>query len=113
MSMKEPGQMLFDVYIETMNDGCWPVWEVVSQKRKADWAAVESAIRADEAAKVRAEAIEEAAKVAKTAWLTCPYGEIADADAMCALSEHTETAIRALSREGWSAPKSSSTHRNR
>jgi hypothetical protein len=50
----------------------------------------------DEAAKVRAATIEECAKVAKTAWLTCQYGEIADADAMCALSEHTETAIRAL-----------------
>lgn len=45
---------------------------------------------------IRAKVIEECAGVAKTAWLTCEYGEIADADAMCALSEHTESAIRAL-----------------
>lgn len=47
-------------------------------------------------AEIRREVLEEAAKVAKGAWLTCPYGEIADADAMCALSEHTEAAILAL-----------------
>jgi len=95
MSDKEPGQMAREVWSTfVMPNG------QMSDPNKVDydaaWAAVESTIRADEAAKVRAATIEECAKVAKTAWLTCPYGEIADADAMCALSEHTETAIRAL-----------------
>jgi hypothetical protein len=95
MSMKEHGQMAYEVFCSREGMACAP-WSSLFHSSKELWAAVESAIRADEAAKVRAEAIEEAAKVAKTAWLTCPYGEIADADAMCALSEHTETAIRAL-----------------
>lgn len=34
-------------------------------------------------------------RIAKGAWLTAPYGEIADADAMCALSEHIEALILA------------------
>jgi len=93
--MKEPGQMAYEVFCSRKEMACAP-WSSLFHSSKALWAAVESAIRADEAAKVRAATIEECAKVAKTAWLTCPYGEIADADAMCALSEHTETAIRAL-----------------
>jgi hypothetical protein len=47
----------------------------------------------------RREALEEAAGVAKTAWLTCPYGEIADAATMQAVCEHAEAAIRTLMEE--------------
>lgn len=45
---------------------------------------------------IRKAALEEAAKIAKGAWLSCPYGELADVDAMWALSEYTEAAIRTL-----------------
>lgn len=45
---------------------------------------------------IRKAALEEAAKIAKGAWLSCPYGELADVNAMWALSEYTEAAIRTL-----------------
>jgi hypothetical protein len=58
--------------------------------------AINAALAAGLREQIRAEAIREAAREAKAAWLSCPYGEIADADAMCALSEYAEQKILAL-----------------
>lgn len=38
----------------------------------------------------------ECAKIAKVAWLTCPFGEIADADTMNDLCEYIAAAIQPL-----------------
>ena len=40
--------------------------------------------------------LEEARAIAKSAWLTCPFGELADADLMSQLSEHIADRIKAL-----------------
>ena len=64
-------------------------------QREKVFAQVEPAFRAIQS-DARESAIREAAVVAKVGWLHCEYGELADADCMCALSEHTEAAILAL-----------------
>ena len=81
--MKEPGQLAWEAHEMRWAENLRRGWREINPHQQSVWAAVEAAV------------IEECARVAKTAWLTCPFGEIADADAMCALSEHTEAAIRA------------------